>query len=148
MDLKKNSQDDCALFGLTHLWKVTVVSISYDLSCIELFVDYNHGKIVCPACGVSANVVSKGVYTLHISEIKLGLRAKLAAYVPIIGLHNKDCNSQPLAISNTFLLDIIIKIMGNSPGNNPFLYLFNAVAGHWQKPRSEVATIPANFKSF
>jgi hypothetical protein len=148
MNSKKNSNDDCELRDLTRPWKMTVISISYDLSCIELFIDYDYEKIVCPACSMSVNIVSKVMYTLHISKIIFGFRAKLTAHVPIIGQNNKNCNREPLAISNTFLLYIIIKLMVKPHGNNPLLYLFNAIAGRCEKPSSELTTISADFKSF
>ena len=150
MNFIKNPNDDPKMFSLTHPWKITVTAFSDDLSCINLFVDYNNGKIVCPACSTIATIVNKKVYAVHIPEIIFGLSAKLTAYIPILGQHNKKCkaDSEPQAISNTFLLDIIIKVMGDSHGNNPFLYLFNAVAGRWEKPRFGRATIPAGYKSF
>jgi hypothetical protein len=117
------------IFDLTYPWKATVTEFSNNYSCVGFDLDYNSEKILCPLCGICAEIDSRCVVTLDFPDIFYGVSAKMTAYLPVSDGHNVLCKAHrdPMVLCNTLLLDIILKQLRNTPNQNPFSYLFNAV---------------------
>jgi hypothetical protein len=127
--LKRKSQLDDA-FDLEEPWKAKVTSFSAEYSSIGFDLDYRSDAMTCPICSRDARIADRKVVTLDLPEMFFGVSTRMTAYLPVLERHNTQCPAEhePQAVSNTLLLDIIIKQIGPSGGHNPLRYLFNAVA--------------------
>lgn len=67
---------------------------------------------------------------ITLPDLCFGVGVVLTAYVPLMDNHNELCTTDHrcAAVTNTLLLDMILKLIGRKQTHNPFQFLFNAVA--------------------
>jgi hypothetical protein len=114
-------------------WKATVIATrgeTRDDHDIRLCIDYCMDHVVCPCCTRQVPVTRKKSFEVTLPDLCFGVGVVLTAYVPLMDNHNALCatDHRCLAVTNTLLLDMILKLIGKKQTHNPFQFLFNAVA--------------------
>ena len=116
------------IFNISHPWTVRICSYSKEDLSLHFRIDYTSFTMKCPVCGVDAAVINKNQITWDSSSF-FGYQIKMTAFIPVIGFHNPDCrvDRDQSVLTNSLLLDLIVKQSDGSEPGNPFQYLFSAV---------------------
>lgn len=132
------------IFNISHPWTVRISSYSKEDLSLHFRIDYTSFTMKCPVCGVDAAVINKNQVTWNSSAF-FGYKIKMTAFIPVIGFHNPVCrvDKEQSVLTNSLLLDLIVRQQDASEPANPFQYLFSAVqvpAAHsTPKPHSRLA---------
>lgn len=116
------------IFNISHPWTVRICSYSKEDLSLHFRIDYTSFTMKCPVCGVDAAVINKDQVTWNSSAF-FGYKIKMTAYIPIIGFHNPACrvDKDQSVLTNSLLLDLIVRQQDASEPANPLQYLFSAV---------------------
>lgn len=116
------------IFNISHPWTVQICSYSKEDLSLHFRIDYTSFTMKCPVCGVDAAVINKNQISWDSSAF-FGYQIKMTAFIPVLGFHNPDCrvDRDQSVLTNSLLLDLIVRQSEGAEPNNPFQYLFDAV---------------------
>ena len=115
------------IFNISHPWTVRICSYSKEDLSLHFRIDYTSLSMKCPVCGVDAAVINKNQITWNSSAF-FGYKIKMTAFIPVIGFHNPECrvDRDQSVLTNSLLLDLIVRQLDASEPTSPFQYLFTA----------------------
>jgi hypothetical protein len=126
MPLNKNSifYD---ILNISKPWEIAIMSYSKQKLRIDFEIDYDCNNITCPICGCEARIIGKTPVTWRYLDF-FQYSTHMTAYIPLIDNHNSGCkvDYDSSLLSNTLLLDIMVKQLKNTRVLSPLHFLFNA----------------------
>lgn len=116
------------MFNMSPPWKVRITSYSEQERTIQLRIDFGGEKIDCPVCGVTAGVKQKEIVAWRASDF-FEYKTHVTASLPVADRHGTGCRADrdPSVLTNTLLLDLIVRQTAEAEKTSPFYFLFHAV---------------------
>lgn len=114
------------LLNISMPWQICSIDFSTIEVPIRIHIKTAVKTLNCPICGRKAQVFGQSMVEFPYLNI-FQYRSRLFVYLPVLGGHNKGCRGEldPSVLSNTILLDLLLKVLKNTDILKPIQVLLS-----------------------